>query len=490
MRTHPRSTVILVSLSIFLLPVVNHLFANGGPFVVKYPNGDPAAKGVLARIDPDLKPAMETRLKVIQEDLSVIFQKDPISGPDNQQPPLAKVTAKYTIENPTDESITVDFGFPILRGIYTQPFSMMPSPDATVTLNNERIPCTIISNSAIYGIIRQRAQETIAKALEADAALKDLVIAVKGAQDDARTKARQALSDYMIQTKHWNVQDAALLAQYASLNVNPEEIRVYPADRSIEGAWSRDSQLNQLMMANLGPLAAIGEQKATQLFAQLALCFDADDAVGYEALFAAWGGDVQERALDMTTGKVRPREITVDDKEESSSRGDPAVYARVDYLDENAPISEAEKDACRTILKNLPVVFTFAPMNILHYQVTFTPNAIQELTVSYQQYAYKDTHDPASYQLAYVVHPASLWKDFGPIQLSVIVPEGIELSGCAKAGLETPSTLKSGSRYTGTVKEKTGEIYLAVHADSWNQKMNPSAAAVPAQPKSPVSVRQ
>ena len=26
--------------------------ANGGPFVVKYPNGDPAAKGVLARLDP------------------------------------------------------------------------------------------------------------------------------------------------------------------------------------------------------------------------------------------------------------------------------------------------------------------------------------------------------------------------------------------------------------------------------------------------------
>ncbi len=46
---------------------------NGGPFVIKYPGGDPAAKGVLARIDPDLKPAREERLRVRKEDLKVLF---------------------------------------------------------------------------------------------------------------------------------------------------------------------------------------------------------------------------------------------------------------------------------------------------------------------------------------------------------------------------------------------------------------------------------
>ena len=46
---------------------------NGGPFVVKHPNGDPAAKGVLARLDPTLKPAQETRLRVIKEDLTLRF---------------------------------------------------------------------------------------------------------------------------------------------------------------------------------------------------------------------------------------------------------------------------------------------------------------------------------------------------------------------------------------------------------------------------------
>ena len=51
-------------------------FGNGGPFVVKYPSGDPAAKGVLARLDPTLKPARETRLRVVKEDLTVRFGTD------------------------------------------------------------------------------------------------------------------------------------------------------------------------------------------------------------------------------------------------------------------------------------------------------------------------------------------------------------------------------------------------------------------------------
>ena len=49
------------------------LRANGGPFVVKYPSGDPAAKGVLARLDPSLLPARETRLRVLKEDLKINF---------------------------------------------------------------------------------------------------------------------------------------------------------------------------------------------------------------------------------------------------------------------------------------------------------------------------------------------------------------------------------------------------------------------------------
>ena len=50
---------------------------------------------------------------------------------------------------------------------------------------------------------------------------------------------------------------------------------------------------------------------------------------------------------------------------------DPTVYARVDYLDPKAKISEVERASCREVLDHLPVTFTFAPMNLLHYRVTF-----------------------------------------------------------------------------------------------------------------------
>ncbi len=58
---------------------------NGGPFLVKYPGGDPAAKGVLARLDPTLKPAQETRLRVVQEDLTIMFPRRPSSAAINRR---------------------------------------------------------------------------------------------------------------------------------------------------------------------------------------------------------------------------------------------------------------------------------------------------------------------------------------------------------------------------------------------------------------------
>ena len=104
---------------------------------------------------------------------------------------------------------------------------------------------------------------------------------------------------------------------------------------------------------------------------------------------------------------------------------DPTVYARVDYLDPNANITAEEKASCEAILKNLPVIFTFAPMNLLHYQAKFPARGTRVVTVSYSQYAYADTRGSGSYQLAYVLHPATLWNEFGPIHLTVQVPEGI-----------------------------------------------------------------
>jgi hypothetical protein len=153
----------------------------------------------------------------------------------------------------------------------------------------------------------------------------------------------------------------------------------------------------------------------------------------------------------------------------------------VDYFDENVNIGEAEKAACKNILKNLPVVFTFAPMNLLHYQVKFPAKTTKVLSVTYAQYAFADTRAPRSYQLAYVVHPASLWRDFGPIHLEVRVPTGIPFKSsvkCEKAaavennvrlGQPTPFDV-----YRAELREKTGELFLAVDGEAWKNRLNAS----------------
>ena len=90
--------------------------ANGGPFVIKYPGGDPAAKGVLARLGEDLRPGRESRLRVVKENLQISFEGEPYGWRDGGSP-VVRVAAAYDIENPTGHEIEVDFGFPILRGM-------------------------------------------------------------------------------------------------------------------------------------------------------------------------------------------------------------------------------------------------------------------------------------------------------------------------------------------------------------------------------------
>ena len=156
-------------------------FGNGGPFVVKHPNGDPAAKGVLARLDPTLKPAQETRLQVLEEDLTIRFVPElGWDGDKRRLPPLVDVTASYKIENATGETVKEDFGFPILRGIFLK-VVMFHYPDVGVHVDQKRADPTVISNSAIYGMIRQQAREVIEKGIAQDAKLARLVAGVRDA---------------------------------------------------------------------------------------------------------------------------------------------------------------------------------------------------------------------------------------------------------------------------------------------------------------------
>jgi len=474
------------------------IYSNGGPFVVKYPDGDTAAKGILARLDPDLKPSRETQLKVTEENLSIVFGEASFPmGPNS--PPLVGVTAEYKIENPTDKEIQVDFGFPILRGIYMSPLRMVPEPDVEIMLNKMPLGSTIISNSAIYGLIRKNSRAIIDKAITEDAELIRLTGRIRNPANEHKDQTRQEIISYLTGKKNWNERNAALLIEYACLNF--EKTQIYPPDRTF--LWTRDTELNKLISQNIGPLGAIGEQKATQFFAQLASCFDKNAFIAYEEIFKAWGGDVRDMAVDFKTGQMRPRELTIKKTDATTvqySRDDPTIYARIDYFDENSKISEAEKASCKAILKNLPVVFTFAPMNILYYQAKFPAKSTQTLSVSYNQYAFVDTKEPQSYQLAYVLHPASLWDEFGPINIKVSIPAGTQVCssiplakganqqgviagiiaiGKPSSGIKTQG--KEFEVYTIKTNEKKGELFIAIDADSWKKAVAPVRVAASGQ---------
>jgi hypothetical protein len=396
----------------------------------------------------------------------------------------------------------VDFGFPILRGIYMMPDKMSLGPDIRVLAQRmdteeERKPMrlnpTVISNSGIYGIIRARARRAIENGIAGDENLPKLILSVKGPGQEARETSIRAIRDHVVNKLKWNERDAALMVEYASLEFGSG--KSLPPDRgTMASLWVNDQELREFMEANLGALSAIGEQKATQFFAQLASRFDPNASTAYEAIFKAWGGDVREMSVDIKTGRARPREVTADTKSLGSIRyalaiADPTIFARVDYLDPDAKISEAEKASCRAILKNLPVIFTFAPMNLLHYGVTFPARSTHKLTVRYKQFAYQDTRSPASYQLAYVVHPASFWDSFGPINLRILAPHGVGFRAsvpCSredKAGSfptvdpEVMALKEFGDRTTDTayctyesvLKEKTGELFVALDAEQWKK---------------------
>jgi hypothetical protein len=476
---------------------------NGGPFLIQYPSGDPAAKGVLARLDPTLKPARETRLRVLKEDLNILFPPRSVHPKEKTAiPPAANVSAAYTIENPTNEPVEVDFGFPILRGIYV--FRGMGTwPEVSVQIDKRPTDLDVISNSLIYGVIRRHARGAIDKAIETDNELARLVRGVRDARQLA-VPNQEALRDYLVAKLRWNQRDGALMVQYASLDFgqgksDPRD-RWYPPFLYYGRAVDKHKKAaEELAKANLGPLSAIGEQKATQFFAELASRFDPSVAGTYEAIFKAWGGDVRQRAVDLRTGRLRPRETDASADQTAAARADPGwrgpsnaeldttVYARVDYLDPKAPLSKAEKMACLAVLKNLPVTFTFAPMNLLHYRVEFPPNSTRAVTVGYRQYAYTDTANGGSYQLAYVLHPATLWKEFGPIHLTIQAPKGVACKASvpltrgvavAKAGDVPRDLADKTDAYKAeldTPDEKSGELFVGIDQAGWDASAPPPA---------------
>ena len=168
------------------------------------------------------------------------------------------------------------------------------------------------------------------------------------------------------------------------------------------------------------------------------------------------------------------------------------------YFKGHAKMTLAERSSCKRALKNLPVVFTFAPMNLLYYQVKFPAGATRKVAVSYQQHAYEDTRGRASFQLAYVLHPASLWRRFGPINLTIYAPGRVPLRSsvpCVRgkkviSKLSGTATLYPYRRNKGDPgltackatldqpAQKRGELFVGLDAAQWQRVWKQNKARV------------
>ena len=83
-RTEKTGLILLSVLTLCLL-AESSAFGNGGPFVIKYPNGDPAAKGVLARLDPSRRAAELRGLLGQLRQGQIKVQPWPVAGVEARQ---------------------------------------------------------------------------------------------------------------------------------------------------------------------------------------------------------------------------------------------------------------------------------------------------------------------------------------------------------------------------------------------------------------------
>jgi hypothetical protein len=428
--------------------------ANGGPFRVRVPDNRPVVKGTLARLSEDnLLPARESHLRVLREQLVISFRQ-------KGSFPWADVSAQYSIENPTDSAITLDIGFPIIREKENS-WDTDWAPDQ-VLLDSVPQEVAIFYPPEIYKQIRQRAVQIIDSALKSDPKFSELA---KGIQMPIfQSGSRQQLVKYLVD-RGWSSRDATLLSNLYRLirrksatNEDPDKM----------GKNRRYYLFSNVYMEHLyeSPLKAIGEEKITQLLSHVASCIDSQKVMNYERIFSAWGGDVRERSIDLKTGAVRPRVFNLIGKGLQNE----TIYTRINSLSDTT-LSPEDRELLNSIINNLPVVFTFAPMTLLHTRVTFQSKKTQRLIFNYGQFLYEDNADPRSVQLAYVVHPASFWDTFGPINLEISIPPGVVLKASVPLKRKPGQESQKPEQYAGEVRDKTGELFIGLDHASWQKSL-------------------
>jgi len=98
-----------------------------------------------------------------------------------------------------------------------------------------------------------------------------------------------------------------------------------------------------------------------------------------------------------------------------------------------------------------------------------------------KEYPFTDTRAPRSFQLSYVLHPATMWEEFGPVNLSVFVPKGIGFKSSIPVSRKKDSKINGQlfTEYTATLTkhtDKKGELFLGTSYKDWQKLLEKPAS--------------
>ena len=465
--------------------------ANGGPFFERHVDGSNAVSASMAPFE-NMIPGLQDRIACLGEDLTITIDDElrlgraaeaakkasPPSGSilDGkkidykertslipERLPRIEVEAKYTLVNTSDGPVKMRFGFPVIYSARQR---------VKVVVDGKKTTSHHMSLDDILLHIRAIAAERVAEVLTIDKKLADAVAKINEIESvyssdkpteavmrlHNRHRAADALRDILKERRLTDSQ-VALVSEFFILPPSPKPTRL-----NIEGLAERASFYGfRPSLPEGGVLARIGALKATQLYTEVLKALAPAQSIDYEQFFRAWGGREKRVSLDLETGEVRERVLSPIRFAEGGMMGPIPldIYAREEYLNARNLPKDLKKHLM-TVLKNLPVTFAFAPVNMTVYEVAFAPGQKRTVAVEVNQLPSIDGREPVTAQFEYIMKTARYFKEFDHINLEVRAPKGTKLTispTCTEVVQKGP---RDRDVYRARITDYSKNLYIAI----------------------------
>lgn len=465
--------------------------ANGGPFFERHVDGSNAVSASMAGFE-HMIPGLQDRIACLGEDLTITIENElklgraaeaarkaprPTGNTLDSNPidykqryalipeklPRITVEAKYTLVNTSDRPVNMRFGFPV---IYS------PHGYAKVLVDGTKTKSHHLSLDDILLHIRSAAAEGIAEILTADKELSAAVATIseieshydgrkpdKGAMNlGERTRAAKALTD-VLKKRQLTDSQVALVSEFFILPPSPK-----PERPNIDALDEYPRYIaTHRFFPERGVLERIGVLKATQLYTEVLKALAPAQHIDYEQFFRAWGGQEKRVSLDLETGEIRERVLSPIRFTDGGMMGPIPldIYAREEYLDSRNLPKDLKKHLM-TVLRNLPVTFAFAPVNMTVYDVAFAPGQKRMVAVEVSQLPSIDGREPVTAQFEYIMKTARYFEEFDHINLEVRAPSGTALA-ISPACAEVRQKSRDGRDvYRARITDYSKNLYIAI----------------------------